>query len=254
MHDSRSRRKGLRASLLILCAILVSPGACTEREGQDEVRETGDAELAEVDSVLAELGGRSTASLPRGKRWRLISSIGAGLPPSNFEAQDLPEPEARGAALLEAYCDQCHGIPAPQMHAAQEWPLLLRRMDMRSRTLRAHMGGPHTSELVGEVLLSGMARTEPVSEADEDSLLAYLQRNALPVAGPDEPADTPSGELFQRECGICHQLPSPEAHTAEEWGRVLARMQANMAMMDVPPLTDEDLQRLTRYLEERAGT
>lgn len=253
MHRTRSAWTGLSASLLIVGTIVVSSNACTQAE-RPEPRRTEKVELAEIDSVLAELGGKSTASLSRGTRWRLISSIGAGLPPSNFEAEDLPEPDTRGAALLEAYCDQCHGIPAPQMHAAEEWPLLLRRMEMRSRTLRAHMGGPHTSELVGEVLMSGMARTERPSEADEDSLLAYLKRNALPVAGPDEPAATPDGELFEQQCGVCHQLPAPGAHTAEEWGAVLARMQANMAMMDVPPMTDEEIQRLTRYLERRSDT
>lgn len=98
------------------------------------------------------------------------------------------------------------------------------------------------------------ARVEQASESEHDSLLAYLQRNALPVAGPDEPADTPNGELFEQQCATCHQLPSPQAHTADEWGVVIARMQANMAMMDVPTLSDDHLQRLTRYLTERSGT
>lgn len=249
MHRTRLTLFTLASCFLVGIALIVGAAGCSEE--QPEM--TAEATLARVDSVLAELGGKSTASLERGRRWRLISSIGAGLPPASFGAEDLPEPEARGAALLEAYCDQCHGIPAPQMHAADEWPLLLRRMDMRARTLRAHMGGRHSSELVGRILLSGMARAERLSDADADSLLAYLQRNALPVAGPDEPTDTPDGHVFEEYCATCHQLPSPDAHTPGEWEVILARMQANMAMMDVAMPSDEDLQRLTRYLADRSG-
>lgn len=232
----------------LLAAVLYSTVACTGRE-----EERRQAELAQADTLLAELGGVPTAGIERGQRWRMISSIGAGLPPASFVPENLPERDARGAAILEAYCVQCHWLPAPQMHTAAEWPLLVRRMQMRARTLRARMGGPHTSELVGKILLSGMATTELPSAADTDSLVAYLQRNALPAAGPGEPLDAPGGRLFVRVCRTCHELPSPGAHTPEQWNGVVGRMRANMVAMDVPPITDEEHRQIVAYLQERSA-
>jgi cytochrome c5 len=232
---------------LLLAAPLALAAGC--RQSPEAGHE---AELAATDSLLSELGGVPTADMERGQRWRMISSIGAGLPPASFVPENLPERDARGAALLQAYCVQCHWIPAPQMHTADEWPILVRRMRMRASTLRARMGGPHTSELVGQILLSGMASTELPSREDTDSLVAYLQRNALPAAVA-EPDTTPDGRLFEEVCRTCHELPAPTAHTANEWAGVVARMRGNMLAMDVPQIDDEQYRRIVAYLGEHAA-
>ncbi|MFQ5690534.1 MAG: hypothetical protein ACE5HQ_09710 [Gemmatimonadota bacterium] len=209
--------------------------------------------LAGLDSVLSELGGVPTASLNRGQRWRMISSIGAGLPPSSYKRQDLPESRSRGAALLQVYCVQCHWMPAPQMHTAAEWPILVHRMLMRARTLKNRLGGPLTGKLVGDVLLSGLETAELPPAADVDTLLAYLQRNALPAAAPGEYEDGPGADLARELCSVCHELPSPSAHTAAGWEEVVARMRANMSMMDVTPLTDEQAFQIAQYLRAHAA-
>lgn len=218
-------------------------------------REEGSAgvSLAAVDSVLAELGGVPTASLERGQRWRMVSSIGAGLPPWIFKAEDLPEPRSRGAGLLRVYCVQCHWLPAPQMHAAAEWPILLRRMEMRARTLEHRMGGPLTQGLVGEILMAGYTHTALPSAEERDTLEAYLVAHALPAAKPGELTDGPGRALFVEQCSICHETPSPRAHTAAGWQAVVQRMQANMAMMDVPALSDPQVDQIVAYLRPRAA-
>lgn len=206
-----------------------------------------------VDTVLVELGGISTEQLSRGQRWRMISSIGAGLPPSSFGIEHLPEPGARGAALLQAYCVQCHWLPAPQMHAAHEWPLLLRRMYMRASTLRERMGGPLTKGTMGEILMSGMSSAEVPSASDQDSLLAYLQRNALPTTERGELGDDPDAMFFVERCSICHETPSPAAHPASEWAVVVGRMQGNMVWNGVRPLGEAEVGRVVRFLQSRAA-
>lgn len=206
-----------------------------------------------VDTVLVELGGISTEQLSRGQRWRMISSIGAGLPPSTFGTEHLPEPGARGADLLQAYCVQCHWMPAPQMHAAHEWPLLLRRMYMRAGTLRERMGGPLTEGAMGEILMSGMSSAEVPSPSDQDSLLAYLQRNALPTADRREIDNGADARLFIERCSVCHETPSPKAHTADEWAVVVGRMQGNMVWNGVSPLDESEAARLVRFLQSRAA-
>lgn len=224
---------------------------CSSRGDDRRSPSERDHILAEVDTVMSELGGLPTANLDRGQRWRMVSSVGSGLPPMNFGVKDLPEPEARGAKLLEAYCVQCHHVPAPQMHSAMEWPILLRRMMMRAQTLHERMGGPMTEGLLGQYLLSGMASAQIPSAEDVDSLAAYLQRHAMPVADLDELGTEGDVDLFVARCGLCHEPPSPSAHSAEEWAAVVARMRANMALMDVRPMADQDAARIVAYLQGR---
>ncbi|MCK5438910.1 MAG: hypothetical protein KAI97_03150 [Gemmatimonadetes bacterium] len=223
-------------------------GGCSGPEPPDAARD-----LALVDSLLTELGGMPTAELGRGQRWRMISSIGTGLPPSSFKAENLPEPNSRGAQLVKAYCVQCHWIPVPQMHTAAEWPVLVRGMLIRAQTLENRMGGPLTEGLVGEILLDGMTSTQLPSPQDADTLLAYMQRHAIVAASPGELTDGPGAEAFIKQCSFCHDTPSPAAHSAAEWNGVVVRMQANMAAMGVEPLTSEQSEGIAAYLRSQAG-
>lgn len=236
-----------RTASIVLSVLLVSSG-CSEPEPAAPT-----TDLAVVDSLLSELGGVSTASLERGERWRMISSMGTGLPPADFESGDLPDPDSRGAQLVKAYCVQCHWLPSPKMHSAAEWPVLMRRMVMRAQTLRDRMGGPLATGMVGEVLMSGMTATVVPSPEDADSLQAYLQRHALMAAAPEELAEGPGRDLFIEQCSTCHEAPSPAAHTASEWNGVVVRMRANMAMMDVEPFTSEQSEEIAGYLRGLTG-
>lgn len=239
------------AGILWIGAVLL-PGC--ERGAEQATSAESEEFLAEVDTVLSELGGVGTAGLDRGQRWRMVSSMGSGLPPPNFNLADLPEPDARGAALLRAYCIQCHWLPAPQMHAAQEWPVLMRRMVMRAQTLHERMGGPMTRGMLGRYLMSGMASAQVPSVEDIDSLTAYLQRNAMPVASPEVLGTGPESAFFAARCGFCHEIPDPAAHAAAEWPMVIARMRSNMALMGVSPLSDAEAGRVIAFLEETAST
>lgn len=244
------RRPGLRAGVQV-AAMAVGLGmavACAP-----EPQAATEISLAVVDSVLVELGGEPTAKLERGQRWRMISSVGAGLPPSIFKGEDLPEPRSRGAGLVQVYCVQCHWLPAPQMHSAAEWPILLRRMEMRARTLEHRMGGPLTEGLIGEILLAGYTHTALPSAAERDTIAAYLVRHALPAAKPGELGSGPDAALFVEQCSICHEAPSPKAHTAAGWEAVVERMVSTAPLMGVPPLTDAQVDRIVAYLSTRAA-
>ena len=249
-HESQAgRTASVRAAFPTFLVIPILLGwslgvaGCAPPEEQQHV-----AELAQIDTVLMELGGRATAELTRSQRWRMVASIGAGLPPVNYKQADLPEPASRGASLLTAYCVQCHWLPSPKMHAAEEWPLLIRRMELRVETLADHMGGAMTEHLMGEITMSGFASSYLPEPSDVDSLLAYLQRNALPVVEPGELEKSAEGELFVQECSLCHQTPSPDAHTPSEWEGTVARMQANRRLTGMDPMTDAEQRRIVAYL------
>lgn len=231
-----------------LAVAVISLAACQDRPPQGD----REVDLALVDSVLAELGGTLTASMERGQRWRMITSIGVGLPPNDFAPEDLPEPGSRGAGLLQVYCTQCHWLPTPQMHAASEWPLLVRQMLLRAQQLRNRLGGPLTTGLVGEMVMAGYEAAEVPSDADVDTMLAYLQKYAIPVAQPGELTEGPGREAFIENCQVCHALPSPRAHTASGWERLIGEMQAIMVVSDVEPLTNAEVDQISAYLRARA--
>ncbi len=241
---SRLTRVGGVVALVALAAGMIG---CQQGTSEETV------ELAVIDSVLAELGGTLTANLERGQRWRMISSIGPGLPPNNFQPEDLPEAGSRGAGLLQVYCIQCHWLPTPQMHSAVEWPVLVKRNILRMHQLKDRLGGPLTTGVIGEVVMAGYESVEIPSQADVDTLLAYLQRYALPTPQPGELTAGPGRELFLQKCSVCHEAPSPSAHTASGWERVAGAMQAFMALSDVPPLSTQELDQITEYLRSRSA-
>ena len=201
-----------------------------------------------VDGVLAELGGGATADLNRGQRWRMISSVGAGLPPATFEPSSLPEFGSRGATLVITYCQRCHGLPAPQMHSAAEWPTLMRRMVMRARTLEDHMGGPATRGMLGDILMAGMASADVPTAEEVQVMVTYLQAHALPTAADLDLGEDPDAQLFVERCSICHDTPSPAAHPVADWGPVVQRMRGNATLMDVEGATADEAARIVEWL------
>lgn len=250
-----ARRAPARLLAAAVLSVLAGPLAAGCAPGE-EAAERPPLTVERLDSVLTELGGISAQRLDRGQRWRMIASVGTGLPPANYSESDLPEPDSRGAALLKVYCDRCHWLPAPAMHSAQEWPLLVRRMQLRAHTLQRRMGGPLTEGLVGDVMMQGLATTELEMAAPAeavDSLTGYLQRNALPTVDPAELGEGPGVAFYRRTCGTCHELPDPAAHTAMEWETVLQRMNVNMRLMDVEPLERQEMNRVLEFLQPRAA-
>jgi hypothetical protein len=145
------------------------------------------------------------------------------LPPT-FERAQLPEPRSRGARLTVQYCVQCHNLPNPAMHHAAKWPAIVERM-----VLRMEGKGNY-----GQLMFDMMAGVKAPSVAENDALVAYLQKHAQkPLDARKYPeAYTAAGEPFRLACNQCHVLPDPKRHTAEEWRAVVSRMQENMQWMN----------------------
>jgi len=160
---------------------------------------------------------RRWASSPHGP---LLERI---LPPT-FSAGELPEPGSEGARLTLRYCVQCHNIANPAMHHAEKWPAIVDRMVLRMQG-RGNMGW----------LMSEMMAGVKAPSADETrAIVAYLQKHAQAPLDPQRypEVNLPFGEAFRLACNQCHVLPDPKRHTADEWPRVVARMQENMEWMN----------------------
>ena len=173
-----------------------------------------------------------------GLMWRMMATVsGGGLPPG-VPAVLLPEPGSPGAALLETYCTQCHGLPGPGMHTAAEWPAVVARMARRMEMMAGHP----------------MMRVRAPTQGELDTILAYLQRHAQsPIERGRYPdLDGPEGRAFQATCSQCHVLPDPRRHTAAEWPAVVARMKGNMAAMGKAVPDEAETARILRFLQRHA--
>lgn len=174
----------------------------------------------------------------------------------------LPQPDSIGARLTGLYCVQCHNLPNPAMHEAQDWARIVRRMVPRME------GRGNLGPLMAEMMRGPGRTARQLAAPDRDEereIVRYLQRNGQreidASARPELAAslDTPSGTVYRRTCGQCHVLPDPQRHTADEWPRVVQRMQRNMQWMNrvsVSNVADETSERTTaeilRFLRRHA--
>jgi hypothetical protein len=242
------RAAGLLTALLIGSSGLAACGAVQEESAGAE-QTTQAIDRAAFDRLLADLAGPQAEGLSNGQRWRLVASTGTGLPPNSYRLADLPEPDARGALLQQVYCVQCHGISSPKMHTAEEWPILLRRMNMRMRTLRDRLGGETIEGAVDEMLMAGLQAANIPTAEDQDSLIAYFTRHGLPAALPGEIGDGPDDKLYVEYCSLCHELPSRTAHGPEGAQALVYRMSAMMEILGMVPPSEAEKQRLVAYLK-----
>jgi len=160
---------------------------------------------------------------------RLLAAAQIALPPEGLSPDSLPDPQSRGAALLNAYCTQCHALPSPAMHASQDWPGVARRMWVRIDMMHGELG------------------VSIPNEGDRVALLNYLLANSLKVA--DQLPAGAGRDVFAVMCSRCHNLPDPRSHSPADWGAVIMRMERNMERMRVAGLTHDQTDQIVRYLQ-----
>lgn len=184
----------------------------------------------------------------RNQMREMMQGMMSGRLPPGIKPGDLPEPASSGAKALVRYCIQCHNLPSPAMHSAEEWPAVEARMFSRMEMMagmRGKMGGMMMRETID---------IQAPSKEEEVTILAYLQQHALHPAPLEKPGtpDTPGFRLFRQTCSQCHALPDPRLHTAEEWFGVVDRMRKNMEIMGKPTITDQERERIVSYLNQNA--
>ena len=101
-------------------------------------------------------------------------------------------------------------------------------------------------------LLSPSLGVKVPTMAERFAMLDYVTTNALRVSGATLPPG-PGREAFSQVCSRCHALPDPRVHSREDWPTVFARMEQNMARMQVPPSTREQATDLLLYLQTVAS-
>jgi cytochrome c2 len=160
---------------------------------------------------------------------RLLAAATILLPPEGLSPDSLPDHASRGAAVLTGYCSQCHALPSPAMHAAQDWPATARRMWVRID------------------MMHGMLGVRVPTAGDRVAMLNYLIANSLKVAEHLPPG--PGRDVFQATCSRCHLLPDPRQHSGPDWASVIMRMERNMERMKVSGVSNAQTQQIIGYLE-----
>lgn len=155
-----------------------------------------------------------------------------GIPPTL-----LPNKASDGAQALINNCAQCHGLPAPGLHTAEEWPSVVQRMKMHMRWSKKWMNIniPDKKEL--------------------SELLNYLQENARkPIyANAYLDLNTENGKDFSQICVQCHVLPDPIQHTAEEWPTVVDRMLGYMTVQNKLVPNKQQTEKIVEYLKKNSN-
>lgn len=163
-----------------------------------------------------------------------------GFPPAT-DPRSLPEPQSEGAELLQRYCDQCHDLPGPGLHTAEEWPAVIARM-------KKNMDG-------GGLMMRIMHGIRKPSKDETQTLVSYLQANGRKAVDPEQLPDreSPAAQAFQTTCSQCHALPDPKQHTAQEWPATVERMTQNMRNMGKTVPDKATLDQIIAYLSDHSG-
>ncbi len=188
-------------------------------------------------TIAATAGGTTGLATEAAAQGGMMPDDQAPLP--ELLPEQLPDPKSEGADLTVRYCAQCHNLPSPATHSAEERREVVGRMDR-------HMAeGKHPR---------GMMRIQRPTAEEREALLQYLQQNALRTFSGQSLPDpgSPGAERFKTICGRCHALPDPGLHTAGEWPAVVERMRRNMKVMGKPAITDAERAEISDYLKRHA--
>ena len=204
----------IRAGALLTSLTVLVSGACKK------VPDTSSAEQTSP-STMAALSHSDQL---------LLAAASIALPPPGIQPGDLPDPKARGAALLVQYCAQCHSLPTPTAHSATDWPGVTRRMWLRMDELPESLG------------------VKAPSASERYEIMKYLTVNSLRMSGSSLPPGR-GRESFALVCSRCHALPDLRVHSREDWPTVFARMERNMERMKVKTPTAKQTEAILLYLK-----
>ena len=91
------------------------------------------------------------------------------------------------------------------------------------------------------------------------AMLLAAGLSLTPVYAAEQAAEETAAEreawaksLFEGRCQMCHQLPEPGMLKPAQWKLILMTMQQRMQHANVPPLTEDETERLLEYLTARA--
>ena len=153
--------------------------------------------------------------------------------PPGLPVEQLPDATGQGARLMQTYCIQCHELPGPGRHTADEWPTVMQHM-LTLMDVADRFGG-----LMGNI--------KSPNSKEREQLQQYLSRHGLkPLQHAPEGM---GGRAYASHCGACHATPDPLQYAIKDWPAILKRMQRNMAVMKYTPPGSEVMLQIQHYIQ-----
>ncbi|MDO8262860.1 MAG: hypothetical protein Q7T21_06510 [Gallionella sp.] len=155
--------------------------------------------------------------------------------PFGLSANQLPDPQTKGAALFASYCSQCHNLPSPRMHSTGDWPMRFEKM-------------------MDHALL--MAGTSPAfkipADKEKTEIVSYLEKNGF----RELPANSPlrgEPQVFNIIwfCSVCHAVPDPDQFPAKEWGKIVDRMNSYRKKQGRDEMNNTDRKAVMNFLTKK---
>ena len=157
--------------------------------------------------------------------------------PPGLASDLLPDTGSHGARLMETYCTQCHALPGPGRHTAEEWPQVLERMfvlmDVADR-----FGG-----------LLGNVKTPSLIERDQLSNYLVLHSLKAMMVKPQGVG----AAAFENHCAGCHALPNLAQYQHLDQSSLIKRMQRNMEVMKYAPPTTDAMMQIQLYMQNNVN-
>lgn len=162
----------------------------------------------------------------------------------------LPDPRSEGAQLTAQYCSQCHGIPYPSGHSSSDWVVIMRQMILYMKQSN-HMGSMGGMMGNGNMHMRMMGANVPSPE-ERNAILSYLQAHSMKSISENELPEVNgvAAKDFKSQCSVCHALPSPYQHTAEQWPAVVKRMLQHMKDFKLPVISENEADTIIKYLQK----
>ena len=89
----------------------------------------------QVDSIRKLMELEQQINSPPVQNNMLEGEMMGGAMPKGADPAKLPDPQSKGAQLINHYCTQCHGLPTPILHSDIGWPPVINRMSIRMEWL-----------------------------------------------------------------------------------------------------------------------
>ncbi len=106
------------------------------------------------------MNGMMNIKAPSAKEEKIIISYLKEHSLKSIQPAALPSPRGKGAILFAATCAQCHALPDPRQHPAQQWPQVVARMRKNMVVMGKTVPDAATLRTITE-FLQGAARTKP---------------------------------------------------------------------------------------------
>jgi len=155
--------------------------------------------------------------------------------PFGLTADQLPDPQSKGATLLASYCGQCHNLPSPKMHSTGDWPTRFEKM------------------MDHAMLMAGASPGIKIpADKEKTEIVSYLEKNGfrgLPANSPLRAEPQAFNVIWF--CSVCHAVPDPDQFPAKEWGKIVDRMNSYRKKQGRDEMSSADRKEVINFLAKK---